>query len=133
MFWKLDARGPDAKILTVPARDPRYADLRDLPDVPAAVIEKENGKRRLDRRMDRPRARSISGAFGSGVLPRKELKEAAAEPTASEAGLIMVGEPAIEQVLDKAIANAAKVAKTCVDATTDEIASELWEALKSEG
>ena len=132
MFWKLDERGPDAKILTVPARDPRYADLRDLPDVPAAVIE-ENGKRRLVRRMDRPQARSISGAFGSGVLPRKELKEAAAEPTASEAGLIMVGEPAIGQVLDKAIANAAKVAKTCVDATTDEIASELWEALTSEG
>jgi len=30
-----DEHGPDAKILTVPAHDLRYADLRDLPDVPA--------------------------------------------------------------------------------------------------
>jgi hypothetical protein len=74
VFWKLDERGPDAKILTVPARDPRYADLRDLPDVPAAVIEKENGKRRLVRRMDRPRARSISGAFGSGCFRARNSK-----------------------------------------------------------
>lgn len=34
VFWMLDERGPDAKILTVPARDPRYLDVRDLPDVP---------------------------------------------------------------------------------------------------
>lgn len=64
------------------------------------------------------------------VLARARLPEGAAGMARLHA---LVGEPAIEQVLDKAIANAAKVAKTCVDATTDEIASELWEALKSEG
>jgi inorganic pyrophosphatase len=35
VFWLADERGPDAKILTVPARDPRYAAIHDLADVPA--------------------------------------------------------------------------------------------------
>ena len=33
-----DEHGPDAKILTVPASDVRYQDLRGLPDVPAHLI-----------------------------------------------------------------------------------------------
>ncbi|MGO9082255.1 MAG: inorganic diphosphatase [Streptosporangiaceae bacterium] len=35
VFWMLDEKGPDAKILCVPARDPRYARVQDLPDIPA--------------------------------------------------------------------------------------------------
>jgi inorganic pyrophosphatase len=35
VFWMQDEHGPDAKILAVPARDPRYEGLRDLPDIPA--------------------------------------------------------------------------------------------------
>jgi inorganic pyrophosphatase len=35
VFWMLDEHGPDAKILTVPARDPRTAGIQDLADVPA--------------------------------------------------------------------------------------------------
>jgi len=34
VFWMHDEHGPDAKILTVPAHDPRYAGIRDLTDVP---------------------------------------------------------------------------------------------------
>jgi inorganic pyrophosphatase len=34
VFWMHDEHGPDAKILTVPARDPRYSTTRDLADVP---------------------------------------------------------------------------------------------------
>jgi inorganic pyrophosphatase len=34
VFWVSDENGPDAKILTVPSSDPRYGELRDLPDVP---------------------------------------------------------------------------------------------------
>ena len=34
VFWMADEHGPDAKILTVPAGDPRYASVRDLGDVP---------------------------------------------------------------------------------------------------
>jgi inorganic pyrophosphatase len=35
VFWMHDEHGPDAKILAVPARDPRYEGLRDLGDIPA--------------------------------------------------------------------------------------------------
>jgi hypothetical protein len=98
----------------------------------AAVIDQENGKPHLARRMDRPHARVIPEWFGGGTLPRKELHEAAAELTASQAGLIAVGEPTIEQAIDKTLTGAARVVKRTVDATTDEITSELQEALKQE-
>ena len=97
----------------------------------AAVIEKKNGKPHIVKRMDRPRTRVIPETFGSGSLPRKELKEAAEQLTAGEAGLLVVGEPTIEKALDNAITSAGKVVKQYVDATTDEITSELREALKS--
>jgi inorganic pyrophosphatase len=32
-----DERDPDAKVLTVPARDPRFGGLQDLNDVPGHV------------------------------------------------------------------------------------------------
>jgi len=97
----------------------------------AAVIDKENGKPHIVKRMDRPGIRVIPEWFGGGTLPRKELHEAAAELTANQAGLIVVGEPTIEKALDNAFTGAAKVVKQTVDATADEITSELQEALKS--
>ena len=99
----------------------------------AAVIDQEDDKPHIVKRLDRPRIQVIPEAFGGGKLPRKELHEAATALTASQAGLIVVGEPTIEKGLDKAITGAARVVKHSVDASTDEIASELQEALKSEG
>jgi hypothetical protein len=97
----------------------------------AAVIDKEDGKPHVAKRMDRPHIRVIPEWFGGGTLPRKELHEAAEQLTASQAGLIVVGEPTIEQGLDKALTKAGKVVKRTVEATTDQITSELQEALKS--
>ena len=97
----------------------------------AAVIDKQDGKPHVVKRMDRPHIRVIPEWFGGGTLPRKELHEAAEQLTASQAGLIVVGEPTIEQGLDKALTKAAGVVKRTVEATTDEITSELQEALKS--
>ena len=96
----------------------------------AAVIDKENGKPHVVKRMDRPYIRVIPEWFGGGTLPRKELKEAAEQLTGDQAGLIAVGEPTIEEGLDKALAMASKVVKHNVEATTDELTSELQEALK---
>ena len=96
----------------------------------AAVIDKEDHQPRIIKRMDRPHIRVIPEWFGGGTLPRKELKEAAEQLTADQAGLVVVGEPTIEKGMDKALTKAAKVVKHTVDATTDEIASELQEALK---
>ena len=96
----------------------------------AAVIDKENGKPHIVKRMDRPHIRVVPEWFGGGTLPRKELHEAAENLTANQAGLIAVGEPTIEKAVDKALTGAARVVKRSVDATTDEITSELQEALK---
>jgi hypothetical protein len=97
----------------------------------AAVIDKKDGKPHVVKRMDRPHIRVIPEWFGGGTLPRKELHEAAEQLTASQAGLIAVGEPTMEKGLDEALTRAAKVVKRTVEATTDEITSELQEALKS--
>ena len=97
----------------------------------AAVIDQQDGKAHIVKRMDRSRLRVIPELFGGGTLPRKELHEAAAALTANQAGFIVVGEPTIEKGLDKAFTGAAKVVRRSVNATTDEITSELQEALKS--
>ena len=52
----------------------------------AAVIDLENGKPHIVKRMDRPRIRVIPETFGSGTLPRKALKDAGSELTSNEAG-----------------------------------------------
>ena len=96
----------------------------------AAVIDKEDGKPHIVKRMDRPGVRVIPEWFGGGTLPRKELHEAAEALTANEAGLVVAGEPTIEKALDDALTGAAKVVKHELDATTDEIAGELQAALK---
>jgi hypothetical protein len=94
----------------------------------AAVIDQEEGKPHIVKRLDRPRMRIIPETLGFGALPRKELKEAAEELSSGEAGLIMVGEPTIEKGFDRAVTGAAKIVKRSVDATTDEITSALQEA-----
>jgi hypothetical protein len=97
----------------------------------AAVIDQQDGKPHIAKRMDRPGMRVIPEWFGGGTLPRKELKQAATELTSGQAGLIAVGEPTIEKALDQTLTKADKVVKHTVDASTDEITSELQEALKS--
>ena len=97
----------------------------------AAVIDKQNGKPHIVKRMDRPGYRVIPEWFGGGALPRKELQGAARQLTADRAGLLVVGEPTIEKAVDKALTTASKVFKHEMNATVDEITSELQEALKS--
>ncbi len=97
----------------------------------AAVIDQQNGKPHIVKRMDRPVVRVIPEKLGFGPLSRKELKEAAAELSASQAGLVVIGQPTLEKGFDKAVTRASKVVKRTVDATTDEIAEEMKEAAGS--
>jgi len=96
----------------------------------AAVIDKEEGKPHIVKRVDHPGVRIIPELFGAGPLPRKELKDAAQELTAGEAGLIAIGEPTLEQGFEKAITRASKIVKHDLDTTTDELADELTGAFK---
>jgi len=97
----------------------------------AAVIDRQDGQPHIVKRLDRPRVRVIPEEFGSGTLPRKELKEAAADLSGSQAALIVAGEPTLAEGFDKAVTQADKVIKRTLDATTDEIANELQEAVKN--
>ena len=94
----------------------------------AAVVDNENGKPHVVKRMDRPMVRIIPQQLGFGNLSRKELKEAAAELSANEASLIVVGEPTLAKAFDKAVTHTAKTLKQTFDATTDELAKEMKEA-----
>ena len=96
----------------------------------AAVVDKENGKPHVVKRMDRPHVRVIPEWFGGGALPRKELHEAAEALLADQAGLIVVGEASIEPAIDKALSGTAKIVKREMTATIDQITSELQEAFK---
>jgi len=96
----------------------------------AAVIDQKDGKPHIVKRADRPEYRVIPEWFGGGTLPRKQLHEAAQQLTADQAGLLVVGEPTIEKAIEKTLTSASSVVKHEVDATVDEISSELQEALK---
>jgi hypothetical protein len=97
----------------------------------AAVVDQQNGKPHIVKRADRPRIRVIPEELGFGTLKRKELKEAAAELGANQAGLIVVGEPTIDKAFDKAVTRATKTLKQTVDASADELAAEMKQAVGS--
>ncbi|HME74650.1 MAG TPA: hypothetical protein VKI00_03050 [Mycobacterium sp.] len=97
----------------------------------AAVVDNENGKPHIVKRLDRPRIRIIPEELGMGPLSRKELKEAAGEVSGSQAALIMVGEPTLDKAFDEAVTRAAKTVKHTIDSTTDQLAQELKGAVGS--
>jgi hypothetical protein len=97
----------------------------------AAVVDQKNGKPHIVKRMDRPVVRVIPEELGAGVLPRKELKEAAGELAANQAGLIVVGEATLEKGFDQAVTHARKVLKRTIDATADELAKEMKEPARA--
>lgn len=39
VFWMRDEKGPDAKVLCVPATDPRYAGITDLDSLPEHLLD----------------------------------------------------------------------------------------------
>ncbi len=99
----------------------------------AAVVAKEDGKPHIVKRMARPMVRVIPDWFGGGsaLLPYDELHEAAAALGASDAGLIVVGEPTLDKAFDKAVTHATKTLKHVVDATADELAEQMKEAART--
>ena len=75
------------------------------------MIDKENGKPHVVKRIDHPHVRFLPEWFARGTLTRQELNDAAEELLADQAGLIVVGSATIEPALDKALAGTAKVVK----------------------
>lgn len=96
----------------------------------AAIIDKEDGKPHIVKRVDHPYFRVIPELFGSGTLPRKELHEAAEALDAGQAALVAIGEPTIADGVERAIIRSAKTFKHDMNVATDELAKEMTEALK---
>ncbi len=76
-----------------------------------------------------PAVRIIPEWLGSGTLARRELHDAARALDAGEAALIVVGEATLAKGFERAVTRAAKTAKRELNATTDELAKDLTEAV----
>jgi hypothetical protein len=61
----------------------------------SAVIDQENDKPQIVKRVDHPRINVLPEVVGRGALPSGELRDAAKELDPGEAALIVVGEPTL--------------------------------------
>lgn len=96
----------------------------------AAIIDQEDGKPHVVKRVDHPVIRVIPEWFGSGTLPRSELHDAAQQLGPGQSALIVVGEPTLDKAFDRAVVRAARTAKHDMDAAIDELEKELLNAGK---
>jgi len=96
----------------------------------AAVIDRENDKPHIVKRVDHPRISVLPEVLGRGALPSGELRDAAKDLDPGEAALIVVGEPTLAKGFDKAVTRANKVAKESFDTSADTLADELIKAAK---
>lgn len=110
----------------------RLYDEEWIGDYDAAVFRMKLGDPHIVKRVDHPRIRVIPELLGHGALPENELRKAADELPAGKVGLIAVGEVTLERAFEDAVTGAAKTAQREFTATTDRLASELLEALKTD-
>jgi len=96
----------------------------------AAIIDQEDGKPHIVKRVDHPAIRVIPEWFGSGVLPRSELHDAAQQLGPGQSALIVVGEPTLDKAFDRAVVRAARTVKHDLDAAIDELEKEVLNAGK---
>jgi hypothetical protein len=97
----------------------------------AAVIDQEDGKPHIVKRVDRPRINALPELVGAGALPRGELNDAASQLAPGEAALIAVGEPTLAKGFDKAVTRANKMAKESFNTGADQLANVLMKATRS--
>jgi hypothetical protein len=111
-----------------------FGDLHDVDLIgkyDAAVIDQEDGKPHIVKRVDRPRIQVLPELVGGGALPRGQLHDAAKGLDPGQAALIVVGEPTLEKGFDKAVTATNKVVKESFDADADDLADALVNAAKS--
>ena len=111
-----------------------FEDLHDddvIGKYDAAVIDQEQGKPKIVKRVDHPRIDVLAELVGRGALPSGELKNAAKELDPGQAALIFVGEPTLEKAFDEAVTRANKVAKQAFASSADDLADELIKAARS--
>src|SRR5580765_974828 len=97
----------------------------------AAVIDQENGKPQIVKRVDNPRINVLPELVGKGALPSGELKDAAKGLGPGQAALIFVGDPTLDKAFEQAVTRAKKVAKQEFGSTADQLTDALRGAAAS--
>jgi hypothetical protein len=130
MLYEAVYESKDAALADLEAFDHMH-DAELIGKYDAAVIDKENGKAHIVKRVDRPRINVIPELVGGGTLKTSELKEAAEELTPGQAALVVVGEPTIEKAFEDAVKQANKTAKQEFEQSTDDLQNALIGVTKS--
>ena len=84
VFWMTDEKGPDAKILTVPAEDPRYAAYQELSDVPEHVTAEIGHFFDVYKELERDKSSDVRG-WQDRAAAEKIIEESFARFTAEVA------------------------------------------------
>ena len=84
VFWMTDEKGPDAKILTVPASDPRYSHYQDLGDVPEHVTAEIGHFFDVYKELERDKSTDVRG-WQDRAAAEKIIEESFARFTAEDA------------------------------------------------
>ncbi|MGQ0824271.1 MAG: inorganic diphosphatase [Actinomycetota bacterium] len=71
VFWMADEKGPDAKVLCVPAHDPRWEHVRDIADVPAHLLAEIEHFFDFYKTIEPGKATSTRGWEGAEVAERE--------------------------------------------------------------
>jgi hypothetical protein len=91
----------------------------------AAVVDLENGKPHIVKRVDNPRVNVLPELLGKGALPSGEVKDAAKGLDQGQAALIFVGDPTLDKAFEQAVTRARKVARQQFAGAADQLADEL--------
>ena len=91
----------------------------------AAVVDLENGKPHIVKRVDNPRVNVLPELVGRGALPSGEVKDAAKGLDQGQAALIFVGDPTLDKAFEQAVTRARKVARQEFAGAADQLADEL--------
>jgi hypothetical protein len=91
----------------------------------AAVVDLENGKPHIVKRVDNPRVNVLPELVGKGALPSGEVKDAAKGLGEGQAALIFVGDPTLDKAFEQAVTHAKKVAKQEFGRTADQLTDAL--------
>jgi hypothetical protein len=97
----------------------------------AAVVDLENGKPHIVKRVDNPRINVVPELVGKGALPSGKVEEAAKGLGQGQAALIFVGDPTLDKAFEQAVTRATKVAKQEFDSTADQLSDALRDAAGS--
>jgi len=74
VFWMLDERGPDAKVLTVPANDLRMSGIKDLEDVPVHLAAEIAHFFNIYKQLEPGKSSDVRG-WQSRAAAEQEVKE----------------------------------------------------------